>query len=175
MNAQNYIETDKNSKVQNIINSLEEFMGEINDDKFCMMEGTLSKAKFEFWEKVHQARKNKTDAQNFVLGQKSELDARFLRLAINSYIHTISKLDSIDNFLKVALRVNDNLLLDVDAWVELKDEDELAERDITLATANFNTKIQNLGYYFNLMVVEESDNIEIPEGFDLLDLSELRS
>lgn len=173
MNAHNPIETDRNSKIQNIIDSLDEFMGEINDDKFCMMEGTLSKAKFELWEKVHQARKNKVDAQNFMLGQKSELDVRFLRLAINSYIHTVSKLDSVDDFLKVALRVNDNL--DVDAWVELKDDDELAERDIILATANLNTKIQNLGYYFNLMVVEESDNMEIPEGFDLLNLSELRS
>lgn len=173
MNPQSYIETDKNSKIQNIINSLDEFMSEINDDKFCMMEGTLSKAKFDFWEKVHQARKNKTDAQNFVLGQKSELDVRFLRVAINSYILAVSKLDSIDNFLKLALRVNDNL--DVDAWVEIKDEDELAERDILLATANLNTKIQNLGYYFNLMIVEESDKLETPEGFDILNLSELRS
>lgn len=166
-------ETDNTSKIQNIINSLDEFMAEINEDKFCMMEGTLSKAKFEFWEKIHQARKNKDDAQNFVLGQKSELDIRFLRLAISSYLHTVSRLSSINNLLKVALRVNDNL--DVDTWVEIKDDDELAEREIILATANLNTKIQDLGYYFNLMVVEEFEEIEVPEGFDMLNLAELRS
>ena len=173
MNRQNYIETDNHSKIQSIIDSLDEFMAEINEDKFCMMEGTLSKAKFEFWEKVHQARKNKDDAQNFILGQKSELDIRFLKIAINSYIRTLLTLSSIDNVLKLALRINDNL--DVDVWFELKDDDELTRREVILTTANLNTKIYSLGSYFDLTVVEESDNLEIPEGFDQLDLSELRS
>lgn len=173
MNTQNRIETDKDSKIQNILNSLEEFMGEIDKDRFGMMEGTLSQSKFKFWENVHQAREDKLWGINFMLSNKTELDTRILTLVINSYIYALTKLDSINNFLKFALRVNDNL--DVDIWVELKDDEELARRDIILTTANLNTKIYGLGYYFTLMVVEESDEILVPEGFDLLKLSELFS
>ncbi|MFK7795886.1 MAG: hypothetical protein AB8E82_00425 [Aureispira sp.] len=164
---------DKDSKIQNILTSLEEFMGEIDKDQFSMMEGTLSKSKFEFWEKLHQAKTDKLWGINFMLYNKTELDTRVLFLLLHSYLYDLTKLDSINDVLKLAIRVNDNL--DVDVWSEIKDDNELAERDIILTTANFNTKIYGLGYYFNLMVVEESDEIEIPRSFDLLNLSELFS
>jgi hypothetical protein len=164
---------DQDSKIQSILNSLEEFMGEIDKDRFRMMEGTLSESKFEFWEKLHQAKTDKLWGINFMVYNKTQLDTRVLSLLVNSYIYALTKLDSITDVLKLAVRANDNL--DVDVWAEIKDDAELAERDIMLTTANLNTKIYGLGYYFNLMVVEESDEIEIPKNFDVLNLSELLS
>lgn len=165
--------TDQDSKIQSILTSLEEFMGEIDKDRFRMMEGTLSESKFEFWEKLHQAKTDKLWGVNFMVYNKTQLDIRVLSLLVNSYIYALATLDSVNDFLKLAIRVNDNL--DVDVWAEIKDDAELAEQDIILITGNLNTKIYGLGYYFNLMVVEESDEIEVPKSFDLLNLSELLS
>lgn len=66
---------------------------------------------------------------------------------------------------KIAFDFNDSEVL---VWAEIKDNSEELEKKLILAEATINAKYHSYGFDMNSIIVEESDNLEIPNHYKIL-------
>lgn len=94
---------------------------------------------------------------------KSTAQRHFVARILLKYISSIAKDFGISFLSKLAFSFNDSEIL---VWAEIPDEREDLERSLILTEAKVNEEFYKYGYSLSTMVVEESDNLEIPAHYN---------
>lgn len=66
------------------------------------------------------------------------------------------------NFQKIAFHFSDTKVL---GWVQIENDNEELEKAVILAEAKVNAEFNQYGFYLDVMIVEERDNIPVPASY----------
>lgn len=74
------------------------------------------------------------------------------------------------NIMKWAIDFNDSKIF---TWIVIKDDDEEIETSLLLSEAKINAKYHKYGFDIVSTIVEESDNLPIPNHYNLVNLNQV--
>mgnify|MGYP001003481432 CR=1 FL=1 len=86
--------------------------------------------------------------------------AFFIQNIIQSYFIALAELKGKPTRLGLDLSASKVLV-----WAEIKDDDEITEDALILASAKVNNDFSEYGFHISSTIVEEEDNIEIPNHY----------
>jgi hypothetical protein len=89
---------------------------------------------------------------------RSQTQRHFISSIILDYVEIIKN----NTPLKLAFNFNDSEVL---VWAEINENDELKEKHLYLAEAKINAKYNQYGFDMTTMIVEDTDNISIPNHY----------
>jgi len=87
----------------------------------------------------------------------------FIKKMLYSFITFLKESDV--KFSKMALDLSDSKIL---AWLELFDDDEKSEDNLIISEAKVNAEFEKYGFKISTTYVEESDKLNIPPHYSML-------
>jgi hypothetical protein len=87
----------------------------------------------------------------------------FVKKVVEMYIKELSLREV--KIQKLAFFTSDERVL---VWLQLEENDEGSENSAILAQSKVNSSFQEHGFHIESMIVEDSDNLEIPKHYDTL-------
>ncbi|GAA0874002.1 hypothetical protein GCM10009118_04100 [Wandonia haliotis] len=130
----------------------------IEMDKFLMTEDLASDETKAFYKAV--------------MSDNVEDVLRQTRVASTMYFIEKMIIDFLSEIKKRGVEYN-NLALDMGnskilAWIELKNDDEKSEDNLIMAEAKVNAKYHDEGFHISTTIVEELDQITVPEHYHVI-------
>jgi predicted transcriptional regulator len=146
-----------NHSEQSIQNEwFEEMISSLKIDQLLMQTNTIDEQKKE----VYKAMMDKNDSK--VHQYAREMSSRhFIYNLVESYINELVERKTELNKLAFDL-LNSKVLV----WAEIKDDDEYSEDSLILSAAKVNNEFYKYGIHLSPTIVEESDNIKIPDHYN---------
>lgn len=135
----------------------DELIGVIRAHELQLETGVASQEVIDHYEIMMSGSDDETAAYGKFLSLKY-----FVPRILRKYINTISESASLTTLTNLAFSYSDSEIL---AWVEIPEEREDLERILILAEAKVNSLYHKHGYTLSSMIVEECDNLEIPEHY----------
>ena len=103
------------------------------------------------------------DADALLLRQQEQVTQHFVTRLLVSFV--VKLRPHLPRIRAVAATSNDAEVL---LWIELREEDELLEDQLTMIEAEVNAEFHDRGYDADLMIVEREDALPIPEHYAVL-------
>lgn len=137
----------------------EEWFGElihqIKTHKLMLETGTAPKKLESFYESLLEG-----DEVKVIQTSRQESTKYFLKRVIEAYIKELNNTEI--NINKLALSTSDERIL---VWAQIPDDDEESETNLILAQSKVNTQFHKFGVHIESMIVEDSDELEVPPHY----------
>lgn len=104
------------------------------------------------------------DADSILSKSREDSSMYFISKIVMEYIKELKSKGKIP--LKLAMGLSNSKLL---VWSEIEDNDDDMENALLIAEAKVNGKYQKDGFYINSTIVEKSDNLSIPNHYQILE------
>ena len=143
---------DNNIKTDITSDWFDDIVATLRVEQLAYNQGCLTKQKKELYESIA----NK-DTEKLLSIQKQSIKEYEVRNVLTYYSELIN--NSNIKLKKLAINLRDSLIL---VWAEVTDNDEISQRELITAECKVNSIYYNKGYSIDTMIVEESDNINVP-------------
>lgn len=151
--------TAQNADQTKIDNWFDEFIHDIQTDKFLLKEGIASKETKNIYETLMGEDVEKT----LLLGREIS-DKFFFRKMVIDYMLELKNREATIN--KLAFDIGSSKIL---SWVVINDLDEKSEDELIMAEATVNAKYHQYGFHLSTTIIENSDNYPIPSHYNEVD------
>ena len=102
-------------------------------------------------------------AEGVLLVQQGSVTRHFVERLVRQFVKGARP--HLARIKTLAATANDSEVL---MWIELRREDELLEDQLTLLEAEVNAQFHDWGYDLDLMIVEATDAIPVPEHYSVI-------
>lgn len=158
------IPTRPNDGYRNVVsNWFDSLIESINLDKFMMEEGIAPVEKRRNYDDMIFGNMDIMSASVRVNSTK-----HFLAKLIVAYINNLKKFEA--RPIDLAFDLSDAKVL---VWSKIHDNDESSENALILAEAETNAEFMDVGFYISTTVVEQSDGLNVPPHYQLLNLTSI--
>ena len=133
----------------------EDMIAQLRIDQLQLETNTASREKREHYEALIVG-----DAESILLQQQLRVTHHFVSRLVRTFVE--KALPYFSKISRLAATANDAEVL---MWIELKEEDESLEDQLTMVEAEVNAAYHNQGYDLDMMIVEVADAIPTPEHY----------
>jgi len=140
---------------EQIENWFSEFIHGINVDKLALETSTASRQQTDLYYNAISG-----NEREVVKTMRSVSNQYFIRQVTIAFINEIISRKAQPKKLAFSLSPSTILI-----WAEIVDEDEHTQDQILLSEAKINSEFKDANFCLDAMIVEESDNIKIPQHY----------
>lgn len=133
----------------------EDMISNLRVDQLLMQTETIDKDRGDMYRAMMEKNDNKVH-----LYAREASSMYFISNLVSSYLHEVIERKIALNKLALVL-LNSKILV----WAEIKDDDEDSEDSLILSAAKVNHEFCQYGFHLSYTIVDESDNIDIPEHY----------
>lgn len=151
----------KSSVEQDMMNNwFNELIDNLKSDKFLLQEDFASNETKNLYKDLMNS-----DIEPLMRRSSDTSKMYFIERLTKDYLNEFKKSEI--NYKKLALDIGNSKVL---TWIELADDDEDSEDKLIMAEAKINAKYYHNGFHISTTIVEERDNIDVPEHYYTLSI-----
>ena len=136
----------------------DEIVASLRVDQLQLETGTAPADK-----RAHYDRLMSGDPEQILLSQQVAVTRHFVGQLLRRFV--MLALPHLPRISAMAATANDAEVL---MWIELREEDELLEDQLTMIEAEVNAEFHAKGYDLDLMIVEAEDDLPVPEHYAMI-------